>query len=149
MRRRRIATLTVQSELLPLLREVVRRGGHLPLLARGDSMRPAIRSGDRLVLGPVGPGEPRVGDVVVWSDGRRAVIHRVLAVRGRRLKTRGDSRLYDDGWLDASALLARVVRPEREPTPGALSIVRRWAPPGRRLLASLRARLFARPRASR
>lgn len=111
--RRPVATLTVGAELLPLLRELLARGGHLPLVARGDSMRPALRSGDRLVLGPVDGAGVRPGEIVLWSHRGRVVVHRVVELRGSELRTRGDAAAEDDGWVPRAAVLGRVVRSQR------------------------------------
>jgi len=108
-----VATLTIEAELLPLVREVLGRGGHLPLLARGDSMCPAICNGDRLLLGPLEDGQVRVGDVVLWSASGRSAIHRVLQVDGDRVMTSGDALAGCDGWLSREAILCRVASVRR------------------------------------
>ncbi|WP_420450964.1 S24 family peptidase [Ilumatobacter sp.] len=72
------------------------------LVVGGDSMLPTYRSGDVVVLGPV--GAPSVGDVVVLEvpDGPaagRLIIHRVVDVRADgAIVTRGDSRRTADPW---------------------------------------------------
>jgi len=108
-----VALLTVEADLLPLLRDVVARGGHLPLIARGDSMRPSLHDGDVLVLGPLKGGKVHVGDIVLWSAKRRAVIHRVVALRDNGLLTRGDARQRADGWVRLDAVIGRVVQVKR------------------------------------
>ena len=139
--RRDLATLTVASELLPLLREVLGRGGHLPLVARGDSMCPALRSGDRLTLGPVRLEELRPGDIVLWSHRERVVIHRIVDFEGSDVVTRGDAVEADDGRIPRAAILARVVRTERDH--GRIGRVVRLLLRGSRLHGPLRAVLRA------
>lgn len=73
-------------------------GGPLSLvLIRGTSMEPTYRTGD-LVIGYHSPVvEP--GDVVIFrGPAGTPVIHRLRAVEGDRLMTRGDNLPADDPW---------------------------------------------------
>jgi nickel-type superoxide dismutase maturation protease len=58
----------------------------------GESMAPALRPGDRLLL--LRPGRPRVGDVVAVADPRhadRTLVKRVAAVGPEGLTVLGDN----------------------------------------------------------
>lgn len=124
MARRGKAVLNVQSELMPLLREVLARGGHLPLVARGASMRPALADGDRLVVGPLGNSPLHPGDVVVWSHLGRVAAHRVVELGAGKAKTRGDACSRDDGWIPLSSILGRVTRAEASHWRGSILLRR-------------------------
>ncbi|MBI5545405.1 MAG: hypothetical protein HY901_16085 [Deltaproteobacteria bacterium] len=100
-------------------------------------MRPAIRSGDRVVIGPIDGQVLRIDDIVVWSQRRRVVIHRVVALLGNELRTRGDANAYDDEWVSRRAVIGRVVRSEPQPLGLLRVLFRRLAPHGRRLLETL------------
>ena len=61
------------------------------LVVEGDSMRPTLLAGDRVVA--VGWGRVRVGDLVAVRDPRqpeRVLVKRVVAVRASELDVRGD-----------------------------------------------------------
>lgn len=74
-------------------------GGPLSLvIVRGTSMQPTYQGGD-LVVGYRTNAPLEVGEVVVFrGPGETPVIHRVRAVEGERLVTRGDNRTADDPW---------------------------------------------------
>jgi len=59
----------------------------------GSSMSPTLRPADVLRVVPCRPESIAVGDVVVVEpeDGRAAVVHRVIAVDGRLITTKGDA----------------------------------------------------------
>ena len=80
--------------------------GLRPLVIRSDSMAPAFRSGDVLVVRTVAAGAVAVGDVVTFADSSRGgalVSHRVVAVeqRGgeRAFVTRGDQNSGVEHWV--------------------------------------------------
>ncbi|UCB42872.1 MAG: signal peptidase I [Dehalococcoidales bacterium] len=63
-------------------------------LVKGQSMAPVINVGDMVVTGPVeGPlgGEIKPGIIVTYQDGSSSVTHRVIAVEGDSLITKGDA----------------------------------------------------------
>lgn len=112
-RRRPLANLVVQADLLPLLREVVGRGGHLAVVVRGQSMTPTIHDGDRVVLGPLPVQGPALGDLVTWMYQGRAVLHRLVEVSSDLVRTRGDALVEPDAWIPRSEIIAVVVSVER------------------------------------
>ncbi|MCB9522826.1 MAG: S24/S26 family peptidase [Myxococcales bacterium] len=103
--------------------ELLARGEPVHLRATGGSMRPFIRSGDRLRLDPRAPWG--LG-AVVWvaaADGGPGVIHRVVARRADRVLTKGDALPESDGWVPVARVMATVVAIERGGRPVPL---RRW-----------------------
>ena len=85
----------------------------------GPSMKPTLRTGDRLNIIPYDGQEIRRGDVIVCispQDGSK-VVHRVTSVNSDGIKTRGDSCNHEDGWiLSREHILGRVVSAQRENT---------------------------------
>jgi signal peptidase I len=65
------------------------------VVARGQSMQPKFHVGDLVVVRAGGPY--RTGEVVAFhSDLNRVVLHRIIAVHGDRLQTRGDNNNFVD-----------------------------------------------------
>lgn len=102
------------SEIADLAAEVLARGHALRVRVRGQSMEPTLRSGDRVTLAPVDPGDLEPGDLVLVRQ-TRCLIHRVCRVdrSAHSLTTRGDARASDDPPIDLQDVLGRVVRVER------------------------------------
>jgi hypothetical protein len=74
-------------------------------------MEPAIPEGAAVTL--CCGEEAEVGDVVAYVLKDRLIVHRVVAVRGALLFTRGDADLVPDPVLTgAAAIVGRVVRVE-------------------------------------
>ena len=116
---------------------LVNEGMAVTLLVKGRSMLPFILGGiDSVVL--TRPGEIREGDVVLARiDGRRYVLHRVMAVSPERVELMGDGNLVGREICRPEDVLARadeVVGPDgrhrRLDTPKMLRRARLW----RRLL---------------
>lgn len=78
--------------------------GHHALVDRGDSMRPALSSGDLVINRSIPAERIRVGDIVTFEDRprRRSITHRVVrrAGAGSRLDfvTRGDANSGFERW---------------------------------------------------
>ncbi|MGH9750580.1 MAG: S24/S26 family peptidase, partial [Candidatus Polarisedimenticolia bacterium] len=83
--------------------------GHETLVpVRGESMLPALRTGDVAVVAPfVGP--PRPGQIVLARAGGLLVLHRLLRIdlrpEGRRYRIAGDAATGFDAPLARQALL--------------------------------------------
>ena len=63
-------------------------------LVRSENIKPAIKMGDMVVIGPLdGPirGEVKPGSIVTYQYGEELVTHRVLSVDGDTLLTKGDA----------------------------------------------------------
>lgn len=88
-------------------------GGHaVRFRAGGDSMHPLIRAEDYLHVEPA--SNVRVGDVVLTLAGRGLTAHRVIALRGESLITRGDNAPVDDAPIDRARVLGVVTHAERD-----------------------------------
>ncbi len=71
-------------------------GGH-----RGSSMNPTLCELDLLEIAAYGERKPRVGDII-WFESdatERAVVHRIVEVSDRGIRTRGDNCSGADDWL--------------------------------------------------
>jgi len=77
--------------------------GDLEVVARGISMRPALRAGDRVRLAQ---RAPRRGDVALVALADRVVLHRLVGRRGRHWRVRGDAHPRCDGWVEPERILA-------------------------------------------
>ena len=67
----------------------------------GRSMSPTLKSGDRISVIPYSDKKIRIGDVILFSppEQNREVIHRVVSVDARGIRTRGDNHTGDDPWI--------------------------------------------------
>ena len=101
--------------LAGLMRSALGKGKPFRFEARGTSMRPAVRDGDRVTVAPLSAGGPRPGDIVAFADpvtdGVR--VHRVVAVEAGRFVLKGDNAPEPDGAFARDELLGVVVRLER------------------------------------
>jgi signal peptidase I len=100
------------SEFEPTLREVLAAGHTARFRASGDSMYPAIRSGDYLEIAPCHVSQLRIGDVILATTERGLTAHRVVRIRdagGRtRITMRGDNALRSDPSVGPKDVLGRV-----------------------------------------
>ncbi|HEX3576945.1 MAG TPA: S24/S26 family peptidase [Thermoanaerobaculia bacterium] len=121
------------SEFEPTLREVLAAGHSARFRASGDSMYPAIRSGDYLHIVPCDASELRRGDVILAMTERGLTAHRIVRIRdgegGLRITMRGDNALRSDDPVAADDILGRVERVEnggaaRQTPPESATIVR-------------------------
>lgn len=114
------------SEFEPTLRQLLSAGRTARFCASGDSMYPAIRSGDYVHIVPCGTSELRRGDVVLSATDRGLTAHRVVRISERdgvvQVITRGDNALRSDRPVGAGQILGRVVQIDRG------TIVRKSAP---------------------
>jgi len=87
-----------------------------PITYVGPSMNPTFRTRDVLEYEPVTVSGLRRGDIIVHVSPERPirVIHRVIAVHGERVRTRGDNNGNDDPYtLTGEDILGRVVSATR------------------------------------
>jgi len=114
------------------------------IIYAGSSMNPWLKDGDTLFFRPYEGRPIEPGDVVVinLSPGRR-IIHRVLSLGDRSIRTRGDNNPHADPWALARGQIAGQV------TTG-LRAGRRFAVRGGRAgrLQAMPVRLLCRLRAS-
>ena len=105
-------SVTHAGDPLDLFAELLGRGLPVTILARGGSMRPALRDGDVLTVAPLS-GPARVGEVVAARRGRLLALHRVHEVQGGRVRLCGDACAQDDGFFTPGELLGRAVAVRR------------------------------------
>jgi hypothetical protein len=77
----------------------------------GGSMRGRIESGRLVTLAPVNPGEVEADDVVLVAWKGSFLLHLVKEVRDSKLLI-GNNLGKENGWVEASAVLGRVVAVE-------------------------------------
>lgn len=100
-----------------LCREGLARGSRIRLRVWGESMVPAIWPGDWIEVERLGECRLAPGQIVLAASSFQVVAHRIVALRGMSVITRGDGLESSDPPWDEAALLGRVVRVRR----------RRWA----------------------
>ncbi len=120
--------------------ELLARGAEITFVARGASMWPFLRDGDRVTVAPLSR-RPRRGDVVLTRGAALGVVHRVIALRGDRVLTKGDALPRTDGWRPLADVLGRVARVERR---GRAVAMPRWLPLAASLLAGVAPRRLVR-----
>lgn len=124
-----------------LAEEIVRTFGEVRLCVVGTSMVPSILPGDLVSIRKASSREIFFGDVVVFQQCGRLLVHRVVSWKVATtpsgtagepvLITRGDRLRHDDPPVPSSALLGRVVSLERNnrkidlPVPESLGLLAR------------------------
>ena len=71
------------------------------------SMEPAISIDDLIIIRAA--DSFAVGDVVVYQNGRVPVVHRIVAMDGEMVTTRGDANNTDDDPMDISLVKGKVI----------------------------------------
>jgi signal peptidase I len=96
---------TLYTSDICLIKSILASGHSVELPAKGMSMFPTIRSGDKVIVKPLAKGEfPISGQVVVYENNKVFVMHRILEIiygsSGVELFiTRGDSGIeHDKPW---------------------------------------------------
>lgn len=121
------------SEFEPTLREVLAAGHTARFRASGDSMYPAIRSGDYLHIVPCDASKLRLGDVILATTERGLTAHRIVRIRdaedGVRITMRGDNALRSDRPVAPADILGRIESVEngltaRQTPPESATIMR-------------------------
>lgn len=99
--------------------EYLRQHGSITYRFSGTSMLPLLRQGrDAVTLRLLAPGEtPRRGSVVLFRSAQgKAVLHRVVRVRGGLVTTRGDNCAANDApvpFAQVIGVLTHVIRDGR------------------------------------
>lgn len=78
----------------------------LVIAAQGHSMWPFIRDGQRVRIVPA--PHIRIGDVVLVEAPSALVLHRVIALDGQTVTTKGDARPSPDGAFDRALIIGRL-----------------------------------------
>ena len=83
----------------------------------GPSMNPTLRAGDGLIVMPYRGKKIPVGDVVVFRHPERQhkVVHRVVSVCSKGVRTKGDNNNRMDPWIIGhDDIIGRVVSAKRK-----------------------------------
>ena len=100
--------------LLTEAERLLAAGADVELRVRGESMRPFLRDGrDTVTLRRIAPQDVRRGQIVLFRDGTRWVLHRVREVRGERLTLAGDGNYRAVERGPRSAVLGAAVAVRR------------------------------------
>ncbi len=85
--------------------------GRVWMSVRGASMQPLLRPGDRVLVDLARAWS--CGDVVVVGGRRGLIVHRVVAVAGARVFTKGDAVDHCDRPVSRTAIIGVVIRIRR------------------------------------
>ena len=94
--------------------EVLATGQPATLIPHGNSMRPRIESGATVVVRPLLPDEPSVGDAVLVKVRGNVYLHIVQAIKGKAEKIQyliGNNHGGLNGWASRSSVYGKVVEP--------------------------------------
>ncbi len=83
---------------------------------RGLSMNPTFYEPELLTIVPYSDREPKKGDIICYrlDHKNKGIVHRIIMVKGSRIKTRGDNSAYpDDYTVDKAAVVGRVIASRR------------------------------------
>lgn len=78
--------------------------------AFGTSMIPLINPGDIVFFNKVKESDIAVGDIVAFYDGKKLIIHRVIAKEKDKILAKGDNVSAPDSPLEESDILGKVIR---------------------------------------
>lgn len=73
-----------------------------------DSMQPILKSGDKITVEPVDPGDIVPGMVVVFRSDKKKIVHRVVKKKGFILVTAGDRLRKYDGPIHVYDVIGKV-----------------------------------------
>lgn len=82
----------------------------------GPSMNPALKTGDILSIASYGSRKIRKGDIILFRnpEGEDTIVHRVLSVNSKGVRTKGDNNIEMDPWiLQPDHIIGRVVSRKR------------------------------------
>lgn len=122
-----------RPDYIEAVKDALCRRGRTVVAVQGRSMYPVLRHGTRVEVQPVAFDELRVGDLVVFSNGRTLICHRLIRKTRRLCYLKGDTNLWTDPPVVWGQVLGRVTRVIRDD----LHILTIDAPHQRRLAALL------------
>lgn len=77
----------------------------------GDSMYPLIKSGDKVYY-QKHTGGACLGDIIIFYEDNRLVIHRIIRIKNKMIQTKGDNSLFIDKRISRSRVLGRAIKIE-------------------------------------
>jgi hypothetical protein len=115
------------SKPLHWIRELLSQKEEVIVATTGQSMWPTIRDGDEVVIAAM-ERKPKRGEIILFEDRDRAVLHRVVRVSGEIVQTRGDAAGQPDAEIRLAAIVglavARIGTAGRAPLEGAFGVAR-------------------------
>lgn len=81
--------------------------GYGAAVVLSGSMEPAIRTDELIIV--QAREDYEVGDVVVYQTGYTMVVHRIVAMDGQTVVTRGDANNTDDAPMELSCIKGKVI----------------------------------------
>lgn len=102
--------MVAKPEFVEAVEEALARRGRTVVAVHGRSMYPALRHGTRVEVQPVAYDELQRGDLVVFSNGRTLICHRLIRKTRRLCFLKGDTNLWMDPPVVWSQVLGRVTR---------------------------------------
>lgn len=105
------------AQLAELVRLACEKGFASSFKVVGSSMMPFIRSGDNVLISPIGKNEIHRGDVLafVLGEDNHMLIHRVVKISEERFLCKGDNQPQNlDGWIRYDDVIGKVTEIRRE-----------------------------------
>ncbi len=100
---------TDAGRLIPFLIGEARRSLSFPI--SGTSMLPLLQEGDMVVIEAAGPGELRRGDVILFREEGRLIVHRLVGVKtagGQKVFCQKGDNLSGWSWISGDAIIGRA-----------------------------------------
>jgi signal peptidase I len=99
-------------ELKELTQEILHMGHSIRMAVKGLSMLPTLKEGDFVIFKSVTAKELFFGDLIVYKQQQKFIIHRYIkttTIKGKiYLKCKGDNLLYFDPLIPKDELLGKV-----------------------------------------
>jgi hypothetical protein len=102
--------MVAKPDFTGAVEEALQRRGRTVVRIQGRSMYPILRHGMCVEVQPTTYDELRIGDLVVFTDGRGIVCHRLLKKSNQLCTLKGDTNLWADPPVVWSQVLGRVTR---------------------------------------
>ena len=100
-----------------LVADVAQTTGTVQLSVSGGSMLPCLWPGDRVTVSRCQVSDLRPGEIVVYRQDGRLIIHRVVSVSEGEVIARGDAVSGNDAPVAASEVVGKVTGATREGKP--------------------------------
>jgi len=108
-----------------LLTQTLEKGAAFRFEAKGYSMSPFIRNGDRVTVSPSpAGGNHRLGDIVAFIHPKTGnpVLHRIVGINGTLFRLKGDNTASNGDLLHKDQIKGIVTRIERKGKPVSLGL---------------------------
>ena len=105
-----------------VVEELLSAGVSFRFQARGRSMLPVIHDGDILHVKAVDPERVRVGEIVLFRNGRVLKAHRVVRKHKDFFVTRGDAGLEADDSIQRGQIVGKIIAKECAQTGRVVSL---------------------------